>query len=283
MKRCHVCQRTYPDDTQFCLQDGAPLLEEPAAPPRAASAQTPPGGQYEPPRGFQAGATPGGGGPPPPPGYPGGPQRQSAAPPRKRKIWPWVLGGVVVVGFGLGVVALVIGLVIMKGRSNTADTVNVNASANARVRRGTNSGPVAPNANGRDTGDDAGASSTSDRRAVMAELSKVENDWIRANIKADKEALDQILAEEYTGTMHDGTTQTKDEYLADIKPDRTARSWSSEDVKLELEGDTAILSGVLIWNSTSGTRRFRFTDTFVKRDGRWQAVASETAPADDDQ
>lgn len=282
MKRCHVCQRTYPDDTQFCLQDGAPLLEEPAAtrggPTPAAGPQATPGAQYEPPRGFQPGATPGGGGPPPP-GYPGGPQWQSAAPPRKRKVWPWVLGGVVVVGFGLAVVALVVGLVVMKNRASTTDAANANA-------RQTDSGPVAPgtnrrNVNRRDA--DSGASSAAGRQAVMAELSKLENDWIRANIKADKEALDRILADEYTGTMHDGTTQTKEEYLADIKPDRTARSWSSEDVRLEFEGDTATMTGVLIWNSTRGTQRFRFTDAFVKRDGRWQAISSVTTPADDDQ
>ncbi|HEV2761909.1 MAG TPA: nuclear transport factor 2 family protein, partial [Pyrinomonadaceae bacterium] len=131
-----------------------------------------------------------------------------------------------------------------------------------------------------DDGDDSDLSGL-DRQTVMTELSKVENDWIRANIKADKKALERILADEYRGVAGDGTAQTKEQYLATIQPDRTARSWASEDVKLDFEGDKAVISGVLIWNSTDGTRRYRFADSFVKRDGRWQAVSSVTSPDTD--
>ena len=274
MKRCHVCQRTYSDDINFCLQDGAPLVDEPKASPGArdfaAAEQPQPGGRYEPPPpAYNAGGAP-------PPGMPPGgynPPPRQAAPPRKRKVWPWVVGGVVVAGMGLAVVALIVGLVVMKNRPSR--NMN-NAGDNLNARRQTNRGVVTPGANRRATnGDD---DTPAGRQALLAELSKLENDWIRANIKADKKALGQILADEYRGTSADGTTQTKEEYLATIRPDRSARSWSSEDVTLDFDGDKAVLSGVLIWNSTDGTRRYRFVDAFVKRDGRWQAVSSVTSP-----
>ena len=61
------------------------------------------------------------------------------------------------------------------------------------------------------------------------------------------------------------------------------------DVKVRLYGDTAVVTGL---GTRSGTRsgvafkdrKVRWTDTFVKRDGRWQCVASQgtivAAPAE---
>ena len=274
MKRCPSCQRTYPDDTKFCLQDGTPLVAD--APPAFGSTfgreQAQPGGPSEPPPAYRA---PAGGAPPPPPGYTA-PQWQQQAAPRKRKIWPWVLGGVVVAGMGLVVVGLVVA--VQLARSASKSTVNVNVNASRRAPNSNAGIPGPPYTSNTNNSDDDSDLAGLDRQAVMTELAKVENDWIRANIKADKKALDRILADEYSGVLHDGTKQTKQEYLDTITPDRTARSWASEDVKLDFEGDKAIISGVLIWNAANGTSRYRFTDTFVKRDGRWQAVSSVTSP-----
>jgi Domain of unknown function (DUF4440) len=274
MKRCHVCQRTYSDEINFCLQDGAPLVDEPEPSTGhttfGAGEQPQSGPRYEPPPPpYAAGGAPGGGAPPPG-GYGATPRPVAAA--GKRKVWPWVLGGVVVVGLGLVVLAVLGALFFIGNRTRT--TTNANVNVNISARRQTNSAA----ANRRDA--NGGDASTADKQAVMTELSKLENDWLRANIKADKKALERILADDYRGTMHDGTTQTKQEYLDTIRPDRTARSWASEGVTLDLEGDRATLSGVLIWNATNGTRRYRFVDTFERRDGRWQAVASVTSPAE---
>lgn len=274
MKRCPSCQRTYPDDTKFCLQDGAPLADAPASFGSTFGREGQPAEQ--PPPVHQA---PAGGGAPPPPNYAAQGWQQPTAP-RKRKVWPWVVGGVVVVGMGLVVVGIVAAVFIARRASNSTVNVNVNAGVSRRANTNNSGIPGPPHTSNTNNDDDTGVSGL-DRQAVMTELSKLENEWIRANIKADKKALERILADEYRGVAGDGTEQTKADYIATVQPDRTARSWSSEDVTLEFEGDKAVISGVLIWNSTDGTRRYRFTDSFVRREGRWQAVSSVTTPESD--
>jgi len=80
MKRCPSCQRTYPDDTKFCLQDGTPLA---AAAPSSSFGSTfgrEQGQPGEQPPVYQA---PSGAGAPPPPNYSA--PRVPPPAPRKRK------------------------------------------------------------------------------------------------------------------------------------------------------------------------------------------------------
>ena len=279
MKHCPSCQRAYDDAQKFCLQDGTPLADgAPASSAGAASfgGAQPPGPTSPPPPPQPRstfGAGPGGGGAqgygaPPPPPHAGGA-------PRKRKVWPFVLGGVVVLGVGFIALLIVGALFLRRNLPDRNVNVNVNTNAanlNANRNRSLNADTVVGggNTNGAAAGDDD---------AVMAELTKLENDWIRANIAADKEALERILADEYIGTSSSGEVQNKQQYLENIEPDETVVSWDSEDVRLMRKGDAAVLTGVLVWNTKEGSQRYRFTDTFVRREGRWQALSSQTAPA----
>jgi len=59
----------------------------------------------------------------------------------------------------------------------------------------------------------------------------------------------------------------------------TSFAWT--DMKVHVYGDTAIVTGL---NTTKGTFKgkdtsgaYRFTDVFVKRDGRWQVVATRAS------
>jgi len=51
-----------------------------------------------------------------------------------------------------------------------------------------------------------------------------------------------------------------------------------DDLKISLAGDTAVLTGLNTATSTRGqVLKFRFTDTFLWRDGRWQAISSQAS------
>ncbi len=114
-----------------------------------------------------------------------------------------------------------------------------------------------------------------DRDAVLEQLKGLEEEWARANIEGDKQALASILADEYVGTTPDGVTQRKAEYIRDIAPSEDLESQSFEDMTVVLGGERAVLTGVTVAQFKDGrTGRFRFVDTFVWRDGRWQAVTS---------
>jgi hypothetical protein len=112
-----------------------------------------------------------------------------------------------------------------------------------------------------------------DEKVVLSQLTELERQWTVANLEADKDTLDQILAEDYRGG---NPSHTKQQYLDEIRPDSTVKSWEFQDLRLNLDGDRATLDGYLRQETTRGTEVYSFTDEFVWRDGRWQATASRT-------
>ncbi|MBD0325543.1 MAG: hypothetical protein ICV68_03890 [Pyrinomonadaceae bacterium] len=110
MKRCPTCNRTYPDEQTFCMEDGTTLIESAAtaSDPGATVAFTEQPGSTPPPTGTQSAGTNAAPGyqPPPPPGMfqppPGGGATGEAA----GKFQPALMGGVV-----LGVLAIVTSLI----------------------------------------------------------------------------------------------------------------------------------------------------------------------------
>jgi len=110
---------------------------------------------------------------------------------------------------------------------------------------------------------------------VKSDLQDLEEQWTEANIKGDKVALARILADDYSsGTGSD--RHGKRQYVNELEPDTTVTDWSLSDLNVTLTGERATAHGVLTQETTKGTRIIRFTDTFVWRDHRWQAIGSVT-------
>ena len=112
-----------------------------------------------------------------------------------------------------------------------------------------------------------------DEDEVLPQLTKLEEDWTRANVKGDKQALERILAADYVGNTDE---RTKREYIDSLTPDPSIKSWELKDLTVDQTDDRATLSGTLREVTTNGPDSYTFTDTFVWRDHRWQAVASHT-------
>lgn len=111
---------------------------------------------------------------------------------------------------------------------------------------------------------------------------QLEHDWYDASLKNDAAALDKILADDWVGQGPPGAT-TKTQAMADIKAGNSKmESGTLGDLKVRVFGDTAIVAGSDVNKSsykgkdTSGA--WNWTDVFVKRQGRWQAVASQLTP-----
>ncbi len=111
---------------------------------------------------------------------------------------------------------------------------------------------------------------------VEGDLIKLENDWQRAIERKDRAFLQNLFTSEYLATDPDGITFTKSQELANLyKPDDVS-SFVLSDFKVNVYCDTAVVTGrnTMKFRGLAGKEEYRFTDVFVKRDGRWQAVAS---------
>lgn len=288
MKRCPTCKKTFTDpNLTFCIDDGTPLLSvvEPvetgadeatvvkpsAATPKSESAgpsstSDDPVPAYQPPGTYI------------PPDFSG---QQS-----KRRTWPWVLGFfaiVLILIAGLGIVAAIYGPNLLRAAANKND-VGPRSDSNPN-RSNTNSGSNAatPNetANENSDAEDTTPPPT-DTVKLLADLKDLEDEWTVANINADKKKLNRILADDYVATI-EGKTQGKAEYLKTIERDTAIQHWEFEDLKVTLNGDRASLTGVLrleVKDQQGQDREaaYHFTDKFVWRDGRWQAIGSEVSP-----
>jgi ketosteroid isomerase-like protein len=111
-------------------------------------------------------------------------------------------------------------------------------------------------------------------------LRQIEREWEDANKNKDKAWFERTYADEYTAINAVGKMFNKTEDIADtLSNTNTVTSAELSDVKVRVYGDTAVVTGRLhrIGKDKNGNfdRNFMFTDTFVKRDGRWQIIATQ--------
>ena len=119
---------------------------------------------------------------------------------------------------------------------------------------------------------------------VEAELMQLERDIGVANITRDKAFFVRIEADECIFTDSGGglTTKAQDIASLDEPPGETKLiSYLVDEMKVFDYGKTVVVLG-RVTTTTSGkngevTRKSRFTDVFVKRDGRWQIVAGHSS------
>ena len=140
-----------------------------------------------------------------------------------------------------------------------------------RSNRNTNSNTAEANSNSTEHVD---TPPPTNHDQVLAQLTDLENEWTVANVNADKQKLDRILADDYAGQGAEGGLQSKADYLRDITRDTSIEKWEFSDLKLTLTGDRATLTGKVTLFGQNNKRVLDFVDKFVWRDGRWQATGS---------
>ena len=115
-------------------------------------------------------------------------------------------------------------------------------------------------------------SDAGDEQAVLA----VEREYVRAHLERDVEALDRVLADDFTSF---GGRVNKDRRLALLaNPFFTVVSLRTEDVEVEVGGDGARVAGRAKMKSSFHGREvttpwYGFTRRYERREGRWQIVS----------
>lgn len=114
-------------------------------------------------------------------------------------------------------------------------------------------------------------------------LMQMERNWAKAILERNVAKIREIVAADVVLTTPDGTVQSLDDDLAELQSGAfTAELYDSFDMKVKLYGDCAVVTGKTKlkgkYNGENVQNQFRWTDTFVKRKGRWQVVASQATP-----
>ena len=127
---------------------------------------------------------------------------------------------------------------------------------------------------------------------TAAALMRVEHDWLTALNRHDVATLTRTLGREFIDSDFQGDAITRAQYLAYFKEPAPAatrqveQTFADTKVRFVAGGDVAIVTGLVITrpaaqsaaaasSTPDAVRHSRFTDVFVWRDARWQAVTGQ--------
>jgi uncharacterized protein (TIGR02246 family) len=122
------------------------------------------------------------------------------------------------------------------------------------------------------------AAQASGSEAVTATIERIEQQLASSWKAGECDTWAALIAPEWSVIHVTGDTITKPQAIAMCRdPQSAVASMSVDQVSVRPYGDTAIATGrttVTTRGDSPQTIRLRFTDVFVRRDGRWQVVAS---------
>ena len=107
---------------------------------------------------------------------------------------------------------------------------------------------------------------------------QLEDQWTTALVKRDVRTFDQLLAPNFVYTEN-ASVMNRGEVIKGVTgPDKV--EWArNEGMKLHNFGDVQVITGVLHVKGkgakSSFDRRYQFTDTWQRRNGRWQIIAAQ--------
>jgi ketosteroid isomerase-like protein len=106
-----------------------------------------------------------------------------------------------------------------------------------------------------------------------------ERKWAESIASGDTTQVEQFVADDVLGVNTDGTLYDKAKAISDTKHDFKDDAFNHvNEVKVRFFGDTAAAQGSESWERCTGEPklgRFVWTDTWIRRNGRWQVVAAE--------
>jgi|SRR5271154_5565155 len=113
-----------------------------------------------------------------------------------------------------------------------------------------------------------------------------ERQWAASVANGDATVVERILADDFVGVDPDGSLYEKAKMVSGTREaPKYYISNHLNEVKVRFYGDTAVAQGNESWEQRTGTPkhgRFVWTDTWIKRNGKWQIVAAEDLTVSED-
>jgi uncharacterized protein (TIGR02246 family) len=118
--------------------------------------------------------------------------------------------------------------------------------------------------------------------SVAEAVKQIEHDWVDAVKAGDADKVTEILADDWIGVGYDGARETKKNHLAEMKSG-TAKLESFEFGPMDVKvlGSVAVVQGSNTEKSTTidgkdSSGKYAWMDVFVKRNGKWVIVRSQS-------
>jgi ketosteroid isomerase-like protein len=113
------------------------------------------------------------------------------------------------------------------------------------------------------------------------ELKQIENDWVNALKTKNVARLGEILGDGWVSLDWDGNTTDKAKMLAHLKlPSYTLDSIQMGPMTVRIFENTAVVTGSDTEtgkeDGKDASGKYIWTDVFVKQNGKWRAVASQS-------
>jgi hypothetical protein len=118
---------------------------------------------------------------------------------------------------------------------------------------------------------------------IEQEVLQFEREACKAFLDADVAALERVLTPEFTLTLSNGEVSTRADEINELRSGKVHYEvFENYDMLARLYGnDTAVVLGKTRVKGTANGKPFdrvvQFTDTLIKRDGRWQLAAGHVS------
>jgi Domain of unknown function (DUF4440) len=107
---------------------------------------------------------------------------------------------------------------------------------------------------------------------------KLEDEWTTALVKRDTRMFDRLLAPNFVYTEN-AIVMDRDDVMKSVTGSDRVTWARNEGMRVHDFGDVQVITGVLHFRGkgTKGPfdRRYRFTDTWQRRNNRWQIIAAQ--------
>lgn len=154
-----------------------------------------------------------------------------------------------------------------------ANTTTQNSTAQTVAEQPANN--AATPANGNTSADAKPATNTNANADPFPELVMLYSQLFTARMKNDRAKAETLLADDFKETTADGKVLNRAQVLAAISPDKKFDSYSLDDLKSNINGDTGTVTGRVTVTTAGHNETWKFNETFSKKQGRWQSVSSK--------
>ena len=111
-------------------------------------------------------------------------------------------------------------------------------------------------------------------------IKECERQWAESTASGDTSRVKQFVAEDFVGVDPDGSFYNKEQAISETAdgPKEYVSNHLDDNVKVRFYGDAAVVQGSETWERREANPKrgkFVWTDTWIRRNGRRQVVASE--------